>query len=210
MTIEKILSIAIYIILVTASSVYADEITAQDYADKFYADWNHPKILGDDSGASRVGSFNKQVPDSLKGQVLDQLLNRACTAKPEKAWEVIENVESVLSVLGPAIKIPPHLDKNLYSLTKNANYMVRIYALNTLQQLKRSQDHDVIVAALNDSNDEVRAAAFAALYGRSDVDAATYQKYLQDHQSDPAYAKSVKYAKGGLNAKTNAQKGDKK
>ncbi len=206
----KVLTAVGWFLIAPGLSLYANEMNASDYADQFYGEWSLPGIPGDDSALSRINHFVKDVPRRLQGEILAQVLDRACSTEPQKAYPVIFEVELTLPHLDSEVKLPTGLDRNLYALTKDPDYVVRINALDSLKEFRRSRDHDAIVAALSDSNDKVRAAAFAALYGRPDADAATYQKFIQDHQSDPGYANSVKYAKEGLDTLGNAQKGCRK
>jgi hypothetical protein len=185
-------------LLVASALLHADDMNAAEYTNKFYKEWSAPRERGDDGAAYTMARFYHEVPPALQAQVLDQILDRAASAQP-KAYGVMGYVFMCLRNFGTKLTLPSGMDANLQALAKDSNWMARRDVLQVARALNRTKDHDLIVAALNDPQDEVRGAAIDALRERPDAE-ATFQKFIQDHQADPAYRTSVLYAKSGLDA----------
>lgn len=201
MNIRTLPLVGLYL-LAASFLLYAADMSAKDYADKYYDEFSKPQ---DDGISYLMGRFHSEVPASMQTEVLDQVLDRAASAEPKKNYRAMDVVFKYLQNFGQDLTLTPQIDSNLYALAKDSNWMTRRDVLQVVRALGRTKDHDLIVAALNDPSEEVRGAALNALRGRPDAEAA-YQKFIQDHQSDPNYATSVQYAKGGLEAIHEAQK----
>jgi hypothetical protein len=184
-------------LLAASTLIYASNMTAEDYANKYYKEFNK----WHDDGTGYIFS--------LQTDVLDQMLERACAAKPKKDYLEIDCIFEYVKEIQPDLFLSRQFESNIYMLSKDSYHFARRDAIQLLGRLKRDKDHDLIVAALNDSNDEVRAVAIDALRDRPGSD-VIYRKYMQDHQSDPAYRISVLYAKSGLEAIQEAKKGSDK
>ncbi len=193
-------------VLITASILDATDTDAKSYADKYYIAFN--KWQGDGAGYM-FANFNKEVPVSLQADVLDQMLDRACANKPTKDYLAANYVFKYIAGVHPEFTFSQQFDANLYTLAKDSNHLARRDVIDFLGRMKREKDHDLIVAALNDPDDEVREAAIEGLRDRPDTE-AVYQKFIHDHQSDPAYAPAIRNAQAVLDAsheaKTNGEK----
>jgi len=164
--------------LLTTSPLLCADMSAKDYTDEFYKEFSQPP---DDGTMSLIVRFHHEVPASLQAEVLDQMLDRAISTTPQKAYFAIGVVCMYLRNHGSDLIVNGALEANLYALAKDSNWITRRDVLQVLSSLKRDKDHDLIVAALSDPKDEVRAAAMNALRDRPDAE-ATFQKFIQDHR----------------------------
>jgi hypothetical protein len=192
------LLIATLSIIGISFSTNAKGVTPDKYATKYYRAWAKPLPSGDDSGGFMLASFSRDVPQSLQEEVLDKMLDQACAANPRN-YRVITFVFTYVEVQFPDFVLNPRFERDVYTLTKDANELARRDAIEFLGRIHRAGDHDRLVAALNDPSEEVRGAAINALRGQPDAE-ATFRKFVQDHQNDPAYHTSLMYAKSGLEA----------
>jgi hypothetical protein len=183
-------------LLLTCVVLYADTTQVKDYADKYFTDFN---TWQDDGLSYMYARFYRDVPTSMQADVLDEILDRACSAQPQRHSLAISQVLGYIEQFRPDFVPSKRFDTDLSALTKDQNYTTRRDVIEFLGKMNRGQDRDLIVAALSDPQDEVRGAALNALRNRSGSE-AIFQKYIQDHQSDPSYHTSVLYAKSGLDA----------
>jgi hypothetical protein len=182
--------------LLTASlNVRADHLSAKDYADKLFQKWTEPEAWVGFNAGARYEEYIK-VPESLRSEVADRLFDKACSTEP-KECVVIERLLIYVRT-DKSVAISERFDAHLSKLARDPNWLIRKDVLKFLSELKRDKDHDLIRAALNDPNDKVREAALGATYGWPD-NKAIIQKYIQDHESDPACKESVEGAKNTLN-----------
>jgi len=145
-----------------------------------------------------MSDFPQVVPVSLQSEVLDRMLDKACFAASNKGFWVIIDVLKYMEGM-QNVTVGQRFDEHLSALAKDPNWSIRREVLQFLDGLKRDKDQGLILAALSDQKDQVRGAAIDALRGRPNAE-AIFQKYIKDHQSDPAYTTSVLYAKVGLRA----------
>ncbi len=194
MNIKILLSIGLCLVGMTAPLV-ADNLSAREYADKYFADFN---TWQGDGLVYMYGRFDHGVPASMQPDVLDRIFDRACSAQPKRNAIAIHQVLKYIEELHPEITLSQRFDTNLSALTKDQNYTTRRDTVEFMGRMNRG-DHTLIAAALNDPKEDVRGAAINAIRGQPDAE-ATFQKFIQDHQNDPDYHTSVMYAKNGLDA----------
>lgn len=205
---NRILSIAALILLVNSTYLFANEASVKDYANKFYQEWSMPRGRTDDGAVFMLANFNYEVPPSLQSEVINQMFNQACSATPQKNYKVIGYSLKYIESVRPDLVLTDNFKSNLYKLIKDPNWITRRDVLHFMGRFKKDEDRDLIIAALNDPQDEVRGAAISALRDRLGSE-VIFQKYLQDHQSDPDHTTSAQYAQNALKAiheKANSSK----
>jgi len=181
-------------LIVTSSNLWADSVNVKNLEDKYYDLFSNTENEGK---GFLIVSFNRDVPANLQEEVLSNILQQACAAKPIKNYRAIYSVLNYLSVYGKEFKLSAQMNSNLNLLAKDDIYTIRYDVIDVLGRLKSNQNNNVILDALTDKNEKVRGAAIEALQTRSGS-AAVYQKFIKDHQDDPAYAASVQQVKNNI------------
>ena len=195
----QILLIIGFCAFAVVAPVAADALSTADYATKYYKAWSTSRGRTDDGAAYATARFYHEVPASMQADVLNQVFDQAFSATP-KNYQAMGVVMMCLTQSGANMVLPARLNTELDALAKdNTNWVARRDVLHVFAKLNRPQDRDLIAAALNDPQDEVRGAAIDAYRVQPDAE-STFQKFIQDHQNDPAYRTSVMYAKSGLDA----------
>ena len=195
----KLISLICLWMLAISTLTDASDMTADAYANKYYAILNVPRPASSDvSDLDLMDTFFHQVPLALQAEVLDQMLDKACGTGSKNNYRVIYPILVYVGVMSN-LKISERFDAHLHDLANNPFWGARRAALDLMIRLNRPKDQVRILAALNDSHDDVREIAVRAV-GRQSNAAIILQKYVQDHNSDPGYNRSVLDAKAQLKA----------
>jgi hypothetical protein len=165
-----------------------------DYADKLYAGWTVPSGI---DGDGYLPESIRDVPAAMQGEVLANVLDRACSARPEKQYLVIRRVLLCMRQ-GAKIEVPDSMVAQIYGLAKFASdSVVKAYAVYDLAQLNTRVGWDIVVSALNDPSEDVLSSAMEAI-NRHAEGAAACRRFIADHSGDPSYAKAIASARWEL------------
>ncbi len=156
--------------------------TTQDYVNHFYGIFNAPQ----DDVPMMMYPFGRDVPLSAQSEVLDRILDRALSAKPNEGFVAIENVLDYRNALASKIPFSDHFEIDIQILATDSNYLVRSDLIYFLSLAKRSKDIGLILSALSDPKAEVRSSAISAIYRRDDA-RSIFKNYIETHGNDPAY-----------------------
>jgi len=165
----------------------------QDYVDHFYGIFNTPPS----DVPTMQYPFGRDVPIQMQSEVLDQILDRALSAKPNKAYVAVGNVLQYRTVEGSKMPISPQFENALQTLAHDSYDLARRDTITFLGYLNRSQDFDLILSALNDPSDEVRGAAVKAIWHREDAK-TVFKQYISKHQRDHDYKLAVQNVQRAL------------
>lgn len=196
MTIKPSFLSLVFTLTILSGLVASDE-RVKTCMDEYYPLFNTPRE-GDSSLLPLYNRFHVGVPDAIRAEVLGEMLNKAHSEQGKSelvVWHIMEYLEGT----EPNLANDPRVDQCLSILVKGPDPDLRKSVLMFLYSLKRDKDLALFVESLNDPEDKVRTAGLVAMYGRPESE-ALYQKFLQDHQSDSAYDKSMRAARELLEA----------
>jgi hypothetical protein len=169
---------------------HASEADINNYAENLYAEIETQEF-GDDTVYDVYKKFDTTMPESLQTSIIEKMLERACSRKPQKQYQIIETLISIMRYKH-CIKVSPTIHLNLLKLAGYGIWVIRVDAIRMLGRLSHpaEQDRSIFMKALGDSMDEVRGTAIEAI--RSQPDARTiFEKYLNNHKGDPGYRSST-------------------
>lgn len=196
----KILRYLAVVLIVVICCGSANATTNADFVNKYY------RIF---ESAEQVGPsifFFKDVPPSSRAEVLADILDRAVAANPQNLM-VIRNVIEILRGFQGPVTWNAHLEKSVLDQAKSPDLTIRELLIEMLAIARKDQNRDLILSFQNDPDQEIRYAALHDIVRWPDAE-SIYQKFIQDHQSDPNYAKSVQAARNHINIVHELQKAD--
>jgi hypothetical protein len=169
--------------------------SVKDYVSHFYGIFNAPQ--GD--VPDLFYPFGRDVPLPVQSEVLDQMLDRAISEKPNKDYVAIANVLDYRGALGPKIPSSDRFETDLKKLSLDSNPYAREAVILFMGTVKGEKYTSPIISALNDSNAEVRSRAITTIWQREDAK-MVFNNYVLKHQGNPAYELSVENVKSALAA----------
>jgi hypothetical protein len=176
--------------LISLEFVRADSI--DDFVNKYYP----PLKQNENDGTGQLGiltNFFKEVPPASQAEVLARILEKASITTPPDN----DLIESILSVSkgfqDNKVEWNAHLEKLIYAQAKNPDPNVRALAVYALAKIRQDTAHDFVLTFLNDPDERVRHVTLSSIDTWPDAE-AIYQKFIQDHQSDTSYSKSIQDA----------------
>lgn len=183
--------------IVFVATLNASDTELQRYVDRYYLDWNAPRDSADDTSFWLIPRFQKEVPLAMRAEVLDKILDRATSARPSKAYNVITFALMYLREIGSSDDLSAHAKSNIVQLANDPNWTIRRDVFEVLEKLGKASDRDLLVAGLTDPDDRVRGAALDAFLEQSNSE-SVYRVFIQEHEGDSNYTTSVQYARASL------------
>lgn len=196
MKIKPFFLVSLFTLTILSGLVASDE-RVKTYVDEYYPLFNAQRE-GDSSLWPLYNRFHAGVPGAIRAEVLSDMLNKA-RSEQSKSELVVWHILGYLESTEPNLANDPRVDQGLSILVKDPNPDLRRKIIMFLYSLKRDKNFALFVEALNDPVSKVQAAGITAMYGRPGSE-VLYQKFIQNHQSDPAYDQSVNHAKEMLEA----------
>lgn len=182
--------------------ISALEITRADSVDG-YVNKYYPLLKANETdGTGQMGillHFFKEVPDDAQAEVLARIFEKASTETPPDVALMSNMLSLSAGFQDKKIKWNEHLKNLVYAQAKSSNPDLRGFVIRMLAKKQSADAHDLVLAALNDSNEEVRCDALDGLQKWPNA-VTIYNQYIQTHQGDASYSKSLKYAQDNLNA----------
>jgi len=186
MKINKII-ITLFNIFILCASGLAE--ISDSIVDKYYEEMH----TTDGTASINIGiNLSTEFPDASQGELFAVLIDRA--DKKQEDYSVLCNVLTYLINKDPSFVWSAHLEKSLLALTKCPDVKVRAGLIRLLTMREKNKYQDLCIAFLDDPNDDVRNIAIPAVGYRANG-RNILKKYIQDHDADPNYAKSVARAK---------------
>lgn len=192
----KLFEFVATIVLFFALLSLARADSVDGYVNKYYPLLKANKYEG---APVLVSRFLKEVPDDEQAEVLARIFERASAETPPDVTLMGNMLGLSAGFQDKKIKWNDHLKNLIYAQAKSSNPDLRGFVIRMLAKQQNADAHDLVLAALNDSSEEVRCDALDGLQKWPNA-VTIYNQYIQTHQGDASYSKSLKYAQDNLNA----------